>query len=38
MGVTATRVTEADEVGPALRAAFDNPGPNLLDIAVDRNV
>lgn len=38
MGVTATRISEADEVGPALRAAFDNPGPNLLDIAVDRHV
>lgn len=38
MGVTATRVAEADQVAPALRAAFNNPGPNLLDIAVDRHV
>ena len=38
MGVTATRITKADEVVPALRAAFDNPGPNLLDIAVDDHV
>jgi len=38
MGVTATRVTEAEDVVPALRAAFANPGPNLLDIAVDSHV
>jgi len=38
MGVAAERITEADAVVPALRAAFANPGPNLLDIAVDDRV
>jgi benzoylformate decarboxylase len=38
MGVTATRVTEAKDVVPALRAALANPGPNLLDIAVDSHI
>ncbi len=38
MGVTAERITEADAVAPALAAAFANPGPNLLDIAVDGRV
>jgi benzoylformate decarboxylase len=38
MGMTATRITEAEKVVPALRAAFANSGPNLLDIAVDSHV
>jgi benzoylformate decarboxylase len=38
MGVTAIRITVAKDVVPALRTAFANPGPNLLDIAVDDHV
>ncbi len=35
MGVTARRVTSASELAPALAEAFANPGPNLIDVAVD---
>jgi len=38
MGMASERVTEADAVAPALKAAFANEGPNLLDIAVDGRV
>ncbi|MDA0785010.1 MAG: thiamine pyrophosphate-binding protein [Proteobacteria bacterium] len=38
MGVTATRVTEPGAVRAALAAAIANPGPNLIDICVERGV
>ncbi|HEX6000836.1 MAG TPA: thiamine pyrophosphate-dependent enzyme [Hyphomicrobiaceae bacterium] len=38
LGVPAERVTEADAVGPALRAAFASPGPKLLDVVVEGSV
>ncbi|MCB1547978.1 MAG: thiamine pyrophosphate-binding protein, partial [Hyphomicrobiaceae bacterium] len=38
MGVTATRVTDPDQLKPALEAALANPGPNLLDVVVDGKV
>jgi benzoylformate decarboxylase len=38
LGVTAERVTKAQEVGPALRRALDRHGPSLLDIPIDRSV
>ncbi|MEP4379048.1 MAG: thiamine pyrophosphate-dependent enzyme [Alphaproteobacteria bacterium] len=38
MGVPATRVTEPGAVRAALEAAIANPGPNLIDICVERGV
>ncbi|MGB0571578.1 MAG: thiamine pyrophosphate-binding protein [Alphaproteobacteria bacterium] len=38
MGVSATRVTEPDAVRAALEAAVANPGPNLIDLCVERDV
>ena len=38
MGVTAERVTEPGAVRAALAAALANPGPNLIDICVERSV
>jgi benzoylformate decarboxylase len=38
MGVPATRVTEPGGVRAALEAALANPGPNLIDICVERGV
>ncbi len=38
MGVSATRVTEPGAVRAALEAAIANPGPNLIDICVERGV
>jgi thiamine pyrophosphate-dependent acetolactate synthase large subunit-like protein len=38
MGVTAERITESDDLVPALVTAMANPGPNLLDICVDGGV
>ena len=38
MGVSATRVTEPGAVRAALDAAVANPGPNLIDICVERGV
>ncbi len=38
MGVSATRVTEPGAVRAALEAAVANPGPNLIDICVERGV
>ena len=38
MGVAAERVTEPGAVRAALEAALTNPGPNLIDICVERSV
>ena len=38
MGVTAERIEDPAKVGPAVKAAMNNPGPNLLDIVVDGSV
>jgi len=38
MGVSATRVTEPGGVRAALEAAIANPGPNLIDVCVERGV
>ena len=38
MGVTAERVTEPGAVRAALEAALANPGPNLIDVCVERSV
>ena len=38
MGVAAERVTEPSAVRAALKKAFANPGPNLIDISVERDV
>ena len=38
MGVTATRVTEPEQVAPALEAALANKGPNLVEVVVDGSV
>ncbi|HCP01172.1 MAG: benzoylformate decarboxylase [Alphaproteobacteria bacterium] len=38
MGVSAERVTEPGAVRTALKAANENPGPNLIDICVERGV
>ena len=38
MGVAAERVTEPGAVRAALEAALANPGPNLIDICVERSV
>lgn len=38
MGVASERVTDAGSLIPALESAFADPGPNLLDIVVDRDV
>ncbi len=38
MGVSAVRITQAKDLRPALEAAFANPGPNLIDLVVDKTV
>ncbi|HSF33728.1 MAG TPA: thiamine pyrophosphate-dependent enzyme, partial [Candidatus Tectomicrobia bacterium] len=38
LGVTAERVTKAQEVGPALRRALCRQGPSLIDVPIDRSV
>jgi benzoylformate decarboxylase len=38
MGVTAQRITKAQEVGPALRQALSRRGPSLIDVPLDRSV
>ncbi|MDG2203945.1 MAG: thiamine pyrophosphate-dependent enzyme, partial [Alphaproteobacteria bacterium] len=38
MGVTAERIEDPAKVGSAVKAAMNNPGPNLLDIVVDGSV
>jgi len=38
MGMTAEHISEPDAVGPALRRAFSNPGPSLLDVVVEGKV
>jgi benzoylformate decarboxylase len=38
MGVAAERVTEPSAVRAALKKALANPGPNLIDISVERDV
>ncbi len=38
LGVTATKVTEPNEIAPALEAAFANNGPNLVEVVVDGSV
>ncbi|MEZ5855589.1 MAG: thiamine pyrophosphate-binding protein [Hyphomicrobiaceae bacterium] len=35
MGVAATRVTEGDDIGPALKAAFASGKPHLVEIAIE---
>ena len=35
MGVRASRITDADAVGPALLEALGHNGPTLLDVRVD---
>ena len=38
LGVPAETVTEPDQIGPALASAFNNDGPNLVDVVVDGSV
>jgi len=38
LGVTAERVSKAQEVGPALKQALSRHGPSLIDIPIDRSV
>lgn len=38
MGVTAQRISKAQEVGPAIRQALFRRGPSLLDVPLDRSV
>jgi benzoylformate decarboxylase len=38
LGVTAERVSKAQEVGPALKRALSRHGPSLIDIPIDRSV
>ncbi len=38
MGVPSTRVETADEVGPAIAEALDEPGPYLIDLIVHQEV
>ena len=38
MGVPSTRVETADEVGPAIAEALDEPGPFLIDLIVHQEV
>jgi benzoylformate decarboxylase len=38
MGVPATRVETADEVGPAIAEALDEPGPYLIDLVLHQEV
>lgn len=38
MGCPAERVTKADGIAPALGRAFAEPGPMLLDVAIDQGV
>jgi benzoylformate decarboxylase len=37
MGVAATRVETADQIGPAIRAALAHDGPYLLDVVLEGN-
>ena len=38
MGVTAERIEDPAKIGPSVKAAMANPGPNLLDVVVDGSV
>jgi benzoylformate decarboxylase len=38
LGVSAVRVTNSKEVGPALQGALSRHGPSLIDIPIDRSV
>ena len=38
LGVTAERVSKAQDVGPALKQALSRHGPSLIDIPIDRSV
>jgi benzoylformate decarboxylase len=38
LGMAATRVTEANELKPALLSAFSRPGPKLIEVVVDGSV
>jgi benzoylformate decarboxylase len=38
MGVPATRVETADEVGPAIAEALEAPGPFLIDLVIANQV
>ena len=38
LGVPAETVTEPDQIGPSLASAFNNDGPNLVDVVVDGSV
>ena len=38
MGVTAERIDDPVQVGPAVKNAMTSPGPNLLDVVVDGSV
>jgi benzoylformate decarboxylase len=38
LGMEATRVTQANELKPALQSAFSRPGPKLIEVVVDGSV
>ena len=35
MGVTAVRITDPDDIGPAISESTERNGPTLLDLVVD---
>ena len=38
MGVTAERIDDPAQIGPAVKSAMASSGPNLLDVVVDGSV